>query len=240
MKEIVAQIRGELKKKGNAAARESGRSFFKEKVKLYGVKTAEVNRIARDFFKSIRDKEKDAIFALGEELMRSGYMEESFVAGRWAYYLRGRYEPRDFDIFQRWVERYVGNWASCDTLCNHAFGDFLEQYPEYARRLFEWAVSDNRWMRRAAAVSLIIPAKKGGFLMEIFAIAGILLKDGDDLVQKGYGWLLKAASQAHRDEVFRFVMDHRAAMPRTALRYAVEKMPPDMRKQAMARGTAAS
>lgn len=240
MKGVVAKIREELKKKADAAVRESGRGFFKEKVKLYGVKTAEVNRIARDHFKAVKAMGKDDIFALAEELMRSGYMEESFIAGRWAYLLRDRYEPVDFDVFSIWVERYVTNWASCDTLCNHAVGAFLEKFPEYARRLLEWAVSDNRWMRRAAAVSLIIPAKKGDFLMEVFAIADILLKDGDDLVQKGYGWLLKAASQARRDEVYRFVMDHREEMPRTALRYAIEKMPPAMKKRAMARGTAAS
>jgi len=54
------------------------------------------------------------------------------------------------------------------------------------------------------------------------------------LVQKGYGWLLKVASQAHQKEVFDWVMKNKKEMPRTALRYAIEKMPQDLRRNAMA------
>jgi 3-methyladenine DNA glycosylase AlkD len=57
--------------------------------------------------------------------------------------------------------------------------------------------------------------------------------DGDDLVQKGYGWMLKAASQFDQQAVFEYVMSKKAVMPRTALRYAIEKMPDELKKQAM-------
>ena len=57
--------------------------------------------------------------------------------------------------------------------------------------------------------------------------------DTDDLVRKGYGWMLKSASQAHQQEVFAYVMRHKDAMPRTALRYAIEKMPGDLKARAM-------
>jgi 3-methyladenine DNA glycosylase AlkD len=106
-------------------------------------------------------------------------------------------------------------------------------YPENISKLKGFTGSDNRWMRRAAAVSLIIPAKKGKFLHDILEIADKLLLDQDDLVQKGYGWLLKAASQAHQQEIFDYVMKHRSTMPRTALRYAIEKMPKELKIQAM-------
>ena len=90
-------------------------------------------------------------------------------------------------------------------------------------------------MRRAAAVTLIIPARKGLFLNDIFEIAELLLADKDDLVQKGYGWMLKAASQAYQTEVLDFVIKYKTTMPRTALRYAIEKMPQEMKAQAMKR-----
>jgi 3-methyladenine DNA glycosylase AlkD len=57
-------------------------------------------------------------------------------------------------------------------------------------------------------------------------IADLLLLDKDDLVQKGYGWMLKAASQAWQNEVFEYVMKNKTVMPRTALRNTIEKMPP--------------
>jgi 3-methyladenine DNA glycosylase AlkD len=84
-------------------------------------------------------------------------------------------------------------------------------------------------------VTLILPARQGLFLEEAFAISDILLLDKDDMVQKGYGWLLKEASKKNQENVFDFVMSRKADMPRTALRYAIEKMPSDMKKKAMAR-----
>jgi 3-methyladenine DNA glycosylase AlkD len=92
-----------------------------------------------------------------------------------------------------------------------------------------------RWVKRASAVSLIVPARKGLFLREIIEIADILLPDRDDMVQKGYGWMLKAASQAHQTAIFDYVIRKKAVMPRTALRYAIEKMPGDLKKMAMAK-----
>jgi 3-methyladenine DNA glycosylase AlkD len=112
-------------------------------------------------------------------------------------------------------------------------GDFIEQYPEYTGELKRWTRSENRWMRRAAAVSLIVPAKHGKFLNESVEIAGMLLTDADDMVQKGYGWLLKEASRKHTREVFSYVMKNKRLMPRTALRYAIELMPQDLKAAAM-------
>jgi 3-methyladenine DNA glycosylase AlkD len=59
--------------------------------------------------------------------------------------------------------------------------------------------------------------------------------DEDDMVQKGYGWLLKVASKLNQKKVFEFVYARRLKMPRTALRYAIEKMPESLRKKAMSR-----
>ncbi len=106
-------------------------------------------------------------------------------------------------------------------------------YPDFLMELKKFTKSKNRWMRRASAVSLIIPARKGIFLDTIFEISDNLLLDKDDLVQKGYGWMLKAASELHQQEVFDYVMEKKSIMPRTSLRYAIEKLPVEMRKQAM-------
>ena len=109
-------------------------------------------------------------------------------------------------------------------------------YPDYIGELKRWATSENRWTKRASAVTLIIPARRGLFLKEVFEIADILLLDKDDLVQKGYGWMLKAASESNldnRNKVFEYVISKRAVMPRTALRYAIEKMPKEMKVEAM-------
>jgi 3-methyladenine DNA glycosylase AlkD len=235
MDDILKKIRLELKSNSDVKTKKSGERFFREVVKLYGVKSAVVARIAKNFFREIRGRKKSDIFALCEDLWQSGYMEESFVACHWSYFIRKDFEPKDFKIFEKWVNSYVRNWASCDTLCNHTIGAFMVMYPNYLASLKKWARSKNIWTCRASAVSLIIPARQGNFLKDIFEIANILLLDREDLVQKGYGWMLKAASQAHQQEVFDYVMKNKTKMPRTALRYAIEKMPKEFREKAMAK-----
>ncbi|MBN2661750.1 MAG: DNA alkylation repair protein [Tannerellaceae bacterium] len=232
---ILEQVRLELKNSVDEKTLDTAQHFFKEQITAYGVKVPVVNKISSTFLSEIRSKSKQEVFDLCEELWRSGMLEESFIACSWSYAICKKFEPSDFEVFERWVQNYVDNWASCDTLCNHTVGEFIEMYPQFLSKLKEWATSENRWMRRAAAVTLIIPARKGLFLNDIFEIAEILLADKDDLVQKGYGWMLKAASQAYQTEVLDFVIKYKTTMPRTALRYAIEKMPQEMKAQAMKR-----
>ncbi len=233
MQEILAEVRQALLDLADHKIRESGQRFFKEPIKTYGVKLPEVNKISADIFNRLKKSTNAEVFGLCGELWTSGYFEESIVACNWSYRLRKQYVEDDFDIFEEWVTKYVTNWASCDTLCNHTIGAILERYPVLLYRIKEWAGSENRWVRRASAVSLIVPARRGLFLPEVFEIAESLLTDNDDLVRKGYGWLLKTAAETNQDAVFDFIMRHKTEMPRTALRYAIEKMPPDLKSLAM-------
>lgn len=233
MDPVIIRIRQELTAQADPEIRKTSQRFFKENITCYGMKTAAVTAIAKKYWKQIKVRPKPEIFSLCEDLYQSGYMEESFIVSNWAHALSGRYEREDLAVFRRWIDTYINNWASCDGFCNHTMGDFIEQYPEYTEELKRWTHSENRWMRRAAAVSLIVPAKHGKFLKESIEIADMLLTDTDDMVQKGYGWLLKEASRKHTDEVFSYVMKNKRVMPRTALRYAIELMPKDLKAEAM-------
>jgi len=233
MDPVIEAIRQEFAAHADPDRRKSSQRFFKEEIRCYGMKTATAVTVAKKYWKKVRSREKQEIFGLCEELYRSGMMEEAFVVSQWAQMLGERFEPGDIAVFRHWIDTYITNWAACDGLCNHAVGDLVVRYPEHIEELKRWAQSDNRWMRRAAAVSLIVPAKHGEFLDEAIAIADLLLADTDDLVQKGYGWLLKEASRDHTDEVFSYVMRNKRVMPRTALRYAIELMPKDLKAEAM-------
>jgi len=230
---VVSQVRQELQKSIDPDTKGYSRSFFKEEIKSLGIKTPVVNEISKKLFKQIEHLSKYTIFGYCEELLKSGYIEEAVVAFRWSDFLKKRYAPEDFVVFERWLSTYVSNWAECDTLCNHTLGTFVEKFPEYVEKLKEWTQSQNRWLKRGAAVTLILPARKGLFLDDVLEIADKLLLDGDDLVQKGYGWMLKEASKKHQKTVFDYIIKNRATMPRTALRYAIEKMPQNLRKEAM-------
>jgi 3-methyladenine DNA glycosylase AlkD len=231
--QIISGISKTLESVSDEKTRIQGERYFREEVKIHGLKSAQTEKIAKSYWNELPDRNKQQVFSLCEELWKTGYLEEAAIACIWSYNVRKQYEPSDFSVFERWVSKYVTNWAACDTLCNHTVGTFIEMYPSYLSGLKRWAKSKNRWVRRASAVSLIVPARKGLFLEDIFAIAGILHSDPDDMVRKGYGWMLKAASQAHQKDVFNYVMMHKATMPRTALRYAIEKMPPELKARAM-------
>lgn len=233
MSRVISQVRSQLKKSADPKTKESFNRFFKEKVKYYGVKSATVGRIGCDTFKGVKDLPKAKVYSLCEELFKSGFCEEAWIASGWVHRFREQFTPEDFSIFEKWIDKYIDNWAKCDTFCNHSVGAFLERYPKFIDGLKTWTKSKNRWLKRAAAVSLIIPAKEGKHLSDIFEIADQLVTDQDDMVQKGYGWLLKEASRKHQKEVFNYVVKNKDRMPRTALRYAIEKMPPSFKKEAM-------
>jgi 3-methyladenine DNA glycosylase AlkD len=232
---LINDLRLALNNSADYKIRESSSRFFKkgEEVQVYGIKTAQANIITKEFCKQIKTYSKKDVFAICEELWKSKYLEEAIISCKFSASLIKQYEPSDFKIFERWVNQYVSNWATCDTLCNHTIGTFIMMYPEYLNQLKEWAKSPNRWTKRASAVTLIIPARKGLFLEDIFEIADILLLDKDDIVQKGYGWMLKAASESFPKEVFDYVVAKKEIMPRTALRYAIEKMPKEWKAEAM-------
>jgi 3-methyladenine DNA glycosylase AlkD len=231
--DTIKSIRADLIRNSDEKTRISCQRFFKEKVICHGVKSAVVGKIASLHWKTVKGLCKKRILDACEGLLKSGYCEEAFIAANWLPRISDRFEESDLAIFERWIGSYIDNWAKCDSFCNHALGDFFMKYPSKAAILKEWAISKNRWMRRAAAVSLIVPAKRGMFLKEAFDISDILLSDKDDMVQKGYGWLLKEQSRTRQKEVFDYVMRKKDAMPRIALRYAIELMPEGLRNEAM-------
>jgi 3-methyladenine DNA glycosylase AlkD len=129
--QILEKLKQQLLEKADEANRISGQRYFKEEVKLYGIKSAEIVKIGKEYFQLIINKPKQEIFDLCETLWQSGFMEEGFIACNWSHYLNKNYQPEDFIIFEKWVKNYINNWASCDTFCNHTMGDFVRMYPEF-------------------------------------------------------------------------------------------------------------
>jgi len=80
MSTILLEIRSTLRERADPALAESGKRFFKEEVTCYGMKTAEVAKIAGSYLPALKTMEKEEIFSLCEELFSSGYLEESFIA----------------------------------------------------------------------------------------------------------------------------------------------------------------
>lgn len=233
--DVVRQIRAVLKKERDPKRIEGIKHFFRrEEIEPYGLTGSRIKELIRDYYKQVKHLQRD-IFPVCEELLESGMQEEAAIAFAWAYKMRNLYEEKDFALFEKWLKKYVKNWAMCDDFSTHVLGHYLMKYPSGIVKTKKWRKSGNRWVRRASAVSYIYPVRRGMFLETALEIAQELLEDDDYMVQKGYGWMLKDASIMFMDEVNAFIMKHKDRMPRTALRYAIERFPEKKRKLAMAK-----
>jgi 3-methyladenine DNA glycosylase AlkD len=235
---VVQAIRAELEQLSDSEEKRKRLGWEKtasQLPKLYGIPTPVVRMLSSTFFQKVKKKSKQEILELCNNLLKSDYSEERTIAFDWGFRLRRHFEPSDFSWLEMWLTEHVHGWGACDDLCTHALGAFIYQFPAFIPKTQEWARSSDRWMRRASAVSLIYSVRRKERLQDIFKTADLLLTDQDVMVQKGYGWMLKEASNRYPKQVFDYVMKNRRKMPRTALRYAIEKLSPKLRKTAMKR-----
>lgn len=207
--------------------------LYQETPDLYGIATPVVRQLSSEFFQKVKNKSKQETLQLCDELLRSGLSEERIIAFDWAFRLRSMFEEADFQLFEKWLTEHVHGWGACDDLCTHALGAFIYKFPRFIKKTRRWARSENHWVRRASAVCLIYSLRRREHLEEAFETADMLLTGQDIMVQKGYGWMLKEASNHHPEEVFNYVMKNKNIMPRTALRYAIEKLSSEHRIEAM-------
>ena len=235
MKAILSKIQAEIARHDKPENRSNYQQFFKEKLQEpIGLKVPVLRKISNNIFRDLKTKPAADILDICDEILESDQRYKRFFAFEWAGKLKGQYRKSDFARFERWLKNYVDNWGACDHFCGIT-GELLIQYPNLCPKIRKWTKSQNRWLRRAAAVSLIDPVSDGLMLDEVFKTADLLLIDDDDMVRKGYGWMLKEASNSFPDEVFGYVMKNKRHMPRTALRYAIEKYPAARRQEAMRR-----
>ncbi len=233
--ELLRALRADLRSKADPTQRDGSSAFFKETIRPLGVRSRDLNALIARHWPGAKTLAPDDLTALCDRLWDSGVFEEASVACKWCARALPALGLPAFITFERWLSTRVDNWAHCDDLSSHCVGGLLALYPEAIKGTVPWLASPNRWLRRAGAVSLVLPARHGLYLHHVFRVADLLLDDQDDLVRKGYGWLLKEASRAWPREVLEFILPRRGRMPRVALRYAIEFMPQDWRRLAMSK-----
>ena len=134
-------------------------------------------------------------------------------------------ESRRKELYDLYLKRHdrINNWDLVDLGSYKVVGSYLFDFDKPRAILYKLARSKDTWERRTAIVSTLYFIGKGD-VDDAFKIAEILLKDDQDLVHKGTGWALRYAGQKDRKQLLRFLDKHAATMPRTALRYAIERL----------------
>jgi 3-methyladenine DNA glycosylase AlkD len=230
--QIAKNILEFFKKNANPEKAKQAQRFFKEPVKLYGFSTQEIRKFEKELYKVIKSywNINDAI-KLCEILLPHAYLEPKGVT----IFILSKYS-NDFpsELFlkiKNWLSlNYCNNWATVDYLCFLIMYPLLMKYPELIEKLKEWTESPNRWIRRSSAVSLVKFARKGELLEQVYEISQLLFNDKNDLVQKANGWLLREAGKTDMFRLEKFLLKYGTSIPRTTLRYAIERFNKEKRK----------
>jgi len=208
--------------------------YFKayESVKSYGLTAPDVRALAAELYSRVKaDWTVDDAVALCDILFADPEIEAKAVGGLILSRFKKAYAPALFDKVKGWLAAdQLDNWASVDSFCTDAMGAFLLRYPAYVEKIKAWARHPNRWVKRASLVSFIKLARKPEFLPAIYDISASILPVDDDLIHKANGWLLREAGKADAARLEKFLLKHGPAVPRTTLRYAIERFPEAQRK----------
>ena len=232
---IFSSLRARFQQHADPARAEAQCRYFKEPIQPYGLSVPQVRTIAEVFLSRLkREASLDDALALCERLLQTDGLEEGLAVETLMEPFLKQLTPDHWPALDRWAN-YLSNWAVTDGVSAHVIGSLIERRPELAERLVAWTGSESRWRRRAACVSLVIPVRRGNVGPEaVFAVTDCLMGDRDDMVQKGAGWLLRDLSITHQDEVVEYLQKYPSA-GRTQVRYALEKMPAEVRRQFIAR-----
>jgi len=227
---MLANIRTELRKRADESDAIALRRFFKtgpgeygEGDRFLGVRVPAIRRVA--------GKYRDLSLADTLILLQSAMHEERLLALiiLTEKYRRGSPEEQG-KIYEIYLDntRYINNWDLVDTSAERVVGAHLRKRSR--KPLYVLAGSKNLWERRIAIMSTFHFIKTDDF-GETLKIAKILLSDPEDLIHKAVGWMLREIGKRDRNIEECFLRKHYQYMPRTMLRYAIEKFPEILRQQ---------
>ena len=136
-----------------------------------------------------------------------------------------------FNLYLSQTER-INNWDLVDLSCRFIIGEYL--LDKSRDILYQLAQSPLLWDNRIAIVSTYAFIRKGQ-LEDTYALSDLMMQHPHDLMHKAIGWMLREAGKRDSERLYDYVMSHRADMPRTMLRYAIEKFSPKERAILMKR-----
>lgn len=233
-----AQVARDARRRLQGLARPAGEfdasRYFRGDPRLVflNVGTPRVRACARDLRRAHAEWTVDTAMAFANVLMPQRELEVKGLAVEVVAGYRHAFRPGLLTAWRHWLVRgYSTNWATTDSICGSLIGPLIVMYPSLAPRMLIWARHSSLWVRRAAAVSLIPSVRRGLQLDLAYAVAAELLSDREDLIHKAVGWMLREAGKADASRLERYLLRVGPAVPRTTLRYAIERFPPATRRR---------
>ncbi|MFH1093551.1 MAG: DNA alkylation repair protein [Candidatus Omnitrophota bacterium] len=226
---IINEIKEKLKAESISKKANILQSFFKTGIGEYaqgdiflGVTVPKTRKIAKQFF-DLREK-------YIKELLESKYHEHRLLALLiMVEQFRLANQAQKKQLYSLYIKntKHINNWDLVDLTAPKIMGEFL--FENNRQILYKFALSDNLWQKRIAIITTFSFIKKDDF-NDTFKIAKILLHDPHDLIHKAVGWMLREVGKRDLKAEEGFLKKHYKQMPRTMLRYAIEKFAQNKRQ----------
>jgi len=198
----------------------TGPGQYAEDDVFWGLNAAQVRQLADEY----RYLSLDEI-----EILLADKVHELRVIG--LLILVSQYEKTKDDAIRKkhysfYIEHRAGanNWDLVDLSATKLMGDYLIRFPQERTILYRFIKSENMWERRIAMVSTLAFIRKGEF-KDTLQLAALLLNDKEDLMHKAGGWMLRELGKRDELVLCEFLDQYVAKIPRTMLRYAIERFP---------------
>ena len=234
MKQITKTITSELQALSNAEKREIFPKFFKagkgeygEGDRFLGVTVPNIRAIAKLHKDISLDEIRDLMLSEWHEVRLCALLIMVEKSKKKDEALRQQL----FDLYLSQTDR-INNWDLVDLSCRFIIGEYL--LDKSRDILYQLAQSPLLWDNRIAIVSTYAFIRKGQ-LEDTYALSDLMMQHPHDLMHKAIGWMLREAGKRNPERLYDYVMSHRADMPRTMLRYAIEKFSPKERAILMKR-----
>jgi 3-methyladenine DNA glycosylase AlkD len=219
LKKEISKLADLERAKNLARFFKTGKGDYGQGDKFVGLTMPQIRELARAYqLLSISDLEK---------LARSAVHEERMLA---LIVMTMRYTKEKDKFYKLYLKnrKYINNWDLVDVTCTRIIGDYLLDKPRDI--LYVFARSKNLWEKRIAIIATAMFIKNGDY-KDTLKIAEILLKDQHDLIHKAVGWMLREVGKKDVEVEKKFLNKYYRTMPRTMLRYAIEKFPEHERKK---------
>ena len=234
MKQLTKTITNELQALSDAEKREIFPKFFKASKGEYGEGDRFLG-VTVPNIRAIAKLHKDISIEEIRELIQSEWHEVRLCA---LIIMVEKSKKKDealrkelFNLYLSQTKR-INNWDLVDLSCRFIIGEYL--LDKSRDILYHLAQSPILWDNRIAIVSTYAFIRKGQ-LEATYALSDLMMQHPHDLMHKAIGWMLREAGKRNPERLYDYVMSHRADMPRTMLRYAIEKFSPKERAILMKR-----
>ncbi len=221
-----------LKRQGNEIRADHFSRFFKtgkgqygEGDRFLGITVPVVRAIAKQYY-------RDCSLADIEKLLGNPLHEVRLTALIIMTYQYPKLRENDKHTYYQFYlnhAEWINNWDLVDLSAPKIVGAHLLDNPDKRKVLDQLVVSQNLWRRRIAVLATF-PLIKAGQFDEILRLAKILLNDKQDLMHKAVGWMLREVGKKDLSVLIGFLDQNAQVMPRTMLRYAIEKLPETQRQ----------